>query len=180
MRVVGTCPPDPQKVCHEQRKFLTLDFEYIPCNGASNLKNFNDKFTPNEGQTIIAIWDDDNAGRSAQEELFNKEKDNNKSIRSQNFGRARKLGNIWYTFYPKIKGIKDFNVEDYFPRRCKMHYIMSGRSINDICSKDTFKKHLSEDCDKGIVNKNYFNKFNDVFILLEDILLAEKNGITKI
>lgn len=168
------------KIFHEQRQFLALDFEYIPCSGASNLKNFNDKFTPKEGQTFIAIWDYDDAGRNAQKELFKKDKDNGKPITFDNFGKARKYGNIWYTFYPKIKGIKDFNVEDYFPRNCKMHYVMSGRSINDICSKDTLKKHLSADCDKGIVKGEYFKNFSKVFTLFEDILLAEKNGITKI
>lgn len=168
------------KVWHEKGEFSDLDFEYIPCSGASNLKNFSDKFNPKEGQTFIAIWDYDRAGKDAQKKLFKKVKDKGKSVTFDNFGKARKLGNIWYTFYPMIKGIEEFNVEDYFPRNCKMHYIMSGRSINDICSKETLKQHLSEDCDKGIVNKNYFKNFSKVFTLFEDILSAEKNGITKI
>lgn len=168
------------KVFHDRGEFQNLDFEYIPCSGASNLKNFSDKFNPKEGQTFIAIWDYDRAGKDAQKELFEKAKDKGKSITSENFGKARKLGNIWYTFYPKIKGIEEFNVEDYFPRNCKMHYVMSGRSINDICSKDTLKKHLSADCDKGTVNEKSFKNFKKVFTLFEDILSAEKNGITKI
>ncbi|MDD6379804.1 MAG: AAA family ATPase [Prevotella sp.] len=168
------------KVLHDQGMFKSLDFEYIPCSGASNLKNFNDKFLPKEGQTIIAIWDYDDAGKKAQEELFKKKKDHGKSITSGNFGKARKLDNIWYTFYPKVRGIKDFNVEDYFPRKCKMHYVMSGRSINDICSKETLKQHLSKDCDEGKVSPDNFKNFSKVFSLFEDILQAEKEGKTEI
>lgn len=168
------------KVFHDQGKFKSLDFEYIPCSGASNLKNFNDKFLPKEGQTIIAIWDYDDAGKKAQEELFKKKKDHGKSITSGNFGKARQLDNIWYTFYPKVRGIKNFNVEDYFPRKCKMHYVMSGRSINDICSKDTLKQRLSDDCDEGKVNPENFKNFSIVFSLFEDILQAENDGKTQI
>lgn len=168
------------KVFHMQGLFTSLDFEYIPCSGASNLTNFNDKFKPKAGQTFIAIWDYDKAGKNAQKELFKKEKDNDKSITIENFGKARKLGNIWYSFYPKMRGIEDFNVEDYFPRTCKMHYIMSGRSINDICSKETLKSHLSKDCDDGLVADKNFKNFKKVMNLFEEILNAEKNGLTKI
>lgn len=168
------------KVFHTQNRFTTMDFEFIPCHGAKSFKDFNDKFTPKQNQVLIAVWDYDNAGKSAQEELFKKEKNKGKPIKPKNFGKARKLGNIWYTFYPKMKGIEDFNVEDYFPRNCKMHYIMRGKSINNICTKETFKKELSKDCDEGNINDKHFKHFETVLSLFEEILQAEKDGQKKI
>lgn len=168
------------KIFHSQEKFKDLDFEYIPCNGASNLKNFNDKFTPKNKQVFIAVWDYDTAGTKALSEVFKKKKDRGKPITIENFGKARKLGNVWYTLYPRMKGIKDFNVEDYFPRNCKLHYLMSGRSINDICSKEALKTKLAKDCDEGSVKEKYFKNFEKAFSLFEEILNADRHGLRKL
>jgi predicted ATP-dependent endonuclease of OLD family len=168
------------KVFKDKGEFTNFDFDYLPCNGASNFIHFNNKFTPKKNQTLIAIWDYDKAGKDAQEEVFKNKRDRGKQITYKNFGRARKLDNIWYTFYPKIKGINNFNVEDYFPKKCIKRYVMSGKSINDICGKAKVKDLLSKDCDEGKLDEKYFNRFSVVFTLFSDILQAEKVGKTKI
>ena len=58
------------KCFQKQGKYVDLAFEYIPCGGASNVKAFAQKFTPKEGQTVIAFFDGDKAGESSMNNVI--------------------------------------------------------------------------------------------------------------
>lgn len=98
-------------------KFTNLKFSCIPCNGASGVKLLKDKFSPKEGQKMIALFDNDKAGWEAINELFGG--NGNSNWKPNDYKRARKCGDIWIAPYPATskKKVGNFNVEDYFPRR---------------------------------------------------------------
>src|SRR5699024_2031262 len=98
-------------------RYLDLSFEFIPCGGASNVNAFAQKFTPKEGQTVIALFDGDDAGVKSMNQVVPCTLGKKQKWNIKNFGKARKNRHTWFSFYPPYahrKNIENFNVEDYF------------------------------------------------------------------
>ena len=134
-----------------------------------------DRFTPKTDQMLFAFWDADNAGVDAMRKVFND------SYKKEDFGIARKTGNVWFAFYPSWrKGIPNFNVEDYFTKRVIRSYISSFESLIDIVSRDTLKKKMAKDCDDGQMSYRDLMHFNKVFELIRIIKHADAAGETVI
>lgn len=167
------------------KKYQNLDFEFIPCGGADNVKNFVNKFIPKENQLLIAIFDADQAGMKNITKLVpnTSKKKPDELWNPKDFGKARKQGRVWYAFYPQYKKkiIKNFNVEDYFSRNIFTSYILSFNSLDTIRTKEGLKNKLAEDC-KNNVDKvvKCFNNFSVLFDLISEIKQAEKVGVTEI
>lgn len=92
------------------KKYQELDFEYFPMGGADGLENFVDKFTPKNGQKIIAVLDRDIEGKKPIEKVLGKEIDLNFDWEKKN--------DIYLLMYPKTKNWRtsNFIVEDYFKK----------------------------------------------------------------
>jgi len=160
-------------------RYMDLAFEFIPCGGASNVKRFAQKFTPKDGQTVIVLFDGDDAGVKSMKTIFdlNLEKDSTEYIKS--FGKARKELNVWFSFYPPYAGrknIRDFNVEDYFTCQLFRSYILKFSSLDTISGKVGLKRKLNDDCIDGKIKGKYFEKFSTLFDHIIAIKKADKKG----
>ena len=156
-------------------RYLDLSFEFIPCGGASNVNAFAQKFTPKEGQTVIALFDGDDAGVKSMNQVVPCTLGKKQKWNIKNFGNARKNRHTWFSFYPpytRRKNIENFNVEDYFTCQLFRKYILSFTSLDTIRSKEGLKSKLDEDCRKGRINGKYYEKFSTLF----DHILAIKNA----
>lgn len=151
-------------------RFEDLNFSYLPCGGASNVPNLVSKFTPKPGQKMITFFDADKAGWNAIKEVFGME------YNAETFGKARKHGDIWYTTYPPAKKIKNFNLEDYFPRNVFLRYVMRFKSLEDICTKKVLKESMAKDCLAGKMTDKQLEKFALAFERIEEIIAADNNG----
>lgn len=157
-----------------QKNGFYQDFEfcYLPAGGASNIPVIDDKFIPKPGQLMIALFDCDKAGVEALRQIFS---DNN--IDKQNFGKARKKGSIWYSFYPSCKkNVADFNIEDYFPRAVFLRYVMQFKGLKTICSESKLKSQMADDCAKGRMTDKQLSKFKYVFERIQEIIIAANRG----
>lgn len=128
-----------------------MSFEFIPCGGASNVKAFAQKFTPKDGQTVVALFDGDDAGVKSMNQVIPCTLGKKIKRDIKNFGKARKNQRTWFSFYPpyvRRKNIENFNVEDYFTCQLFRKYILSFTSLDTIKSKDGLKGKLEEDCKK--------------------------------
>lgn len=156
--------------------FPNLRFSYLPCNGSSNIKLLKGRFEPKHGQMMFALFDNDDAGWIGISSLWNRDKDN--KFTPAEFKRARKLDGMWIAPYPAPKKkVGNFNVEDYFPRRVFLKFIMSFKKLNDVVGKDALKKLLSDACQKSEISGKDYNKFETVFYLIEDIKRADAAGL---
>ena len=158
--------------------FSLLNFSCIPCNGASNVSLFKDRFEPKNGQKMIALFDNDGAGWGAINTLFNRNNEN--SYNTNDFGRARKVGDLWVAPYPASEDTAgNFNVEDYFSRSVFLRFVMRFKNLNEIVGKDNLKKKLALACKENSIIKNAdYKNFEIVFQLIEDIKIADANGET--
>lgn len=162
-----------------QGQYTDLSFEFIPCGGASNVKAFAQKFNPKEGQTVIGFFDGDKAGIDNMNIVVPCNLGKNVKWDIANFGKARKNGKAWFSFYPPYPRRKDknhFNVEDYFTCQLFRKYIFSFSSLDTIRGKDGLKKILEKDCVKGNINGKYFEKFSTLFDHIKVIKEAEEIG----
>lgn len=162
-----------------QGQYTDLSFEFIPCGGASNVKAFAQKFNPKEGQTVIGFFDGDKAGIDNMNIVVPCNLGKNVKWDIANFGKARKNGKAWFSFYPPYPRRKDknhFNVEDYFTCQLFRKYIFSFSSLDTIKGKDGLKKILEKDCVKGNINGKYFEKFSTLFDHIKAIKEAEEIG----
>lgn len=160
-------------------RYTSLSFEFIPCGGASNVKAFAQKFTPKEGQTVVALFDGDDAGVKSMNQVIPCTLGKNIKWDIKNFGKARKNQRTWFSFYPpyaRRKNIKNFNIEDYFTCRLFRKYILSFTSLDTIKSKDGLKYKLEEDCKKGKIDEKFYEKFSALFDHIVAIKEAEKRG----
>jgi hypothetical protein len=160
-------------------RYTDLSFEFIPCGGASNVKAFAQKFTPKDGQTVIALFDGDDAGVKSMNQVIPCTLGGKSKWDINNFGKARKNQHTWFSFYPpyaRRKNIKNFNVEDYFTCQLFRKYIFSFTSLDTIISKDNIKHRLDDDCKKGNINEKYYEKFSTLFDHIIAIKEAEKQG----
>ena len=167
------------KYFKEKGKYSDLSFEFIPCGGASNVKAFVHKFTPKEGQTVIALFDGDDAGVKSINQIVPCTLGRHLKWDVKNFGKARKYQHSWFSFYPPYanrKNIKNFNVEDYFTCQLFRKYILSFTSLDTIKTKDGLKSRLDDDCKKGNISKRYYEKFSTLFDHIIAIKDAEEQG----
>ena len=166
-----------------QGQYTDLSFEFIPCGGASNVKAFAQKFNPKEGQTVIGFFDGDKAGIDNMNIVVPCNLGKNVKWDIANFGKARKNGKAWFSFYPPYPRRKDknhFNVEDYFTCQLFRKYIFSFSSLDTIKGKDGLKKILEKDCIKGNINGKYYEKFSTLFDHIKAIKEAEIAGKTEL
>ena len=125
-------------------KYSSLDFEFIPCGGASNIKLFVDKFIPKSHQRIIALFDADNAGWDGITSVFN----NGTKYNSTNPNPPKK-NNTFILVYPPRRYFRgsEFNIEDYFPKNILNYYVLKDlKSISMLKNKDKVKKLISQEC----------------------------------
>lgn len=166
------------KSFQEQGRYEDLSFEYIPCGGASNVKAFAQKFTPKEGQTVIAFFDGDDAGEKSMNNVIPCTL-SSKKWDVENFGKARKNGNTWFSFYPpyaRRRNKEHFNVEDYFTCKLFRKYILSFNSLDTVKGKEGLKNILDKDCKKGNIDSVFYEKFSTLFDHIKAIKDAEKAG----
>lgn len=160
-----------KRVFHQNGEYTDIDFACLPCGGADQLVRLQSRFTPKANQMLFAFWDADDAGIKAMRKVFN---DN---YTKEDFGVARKIGSVWFAFYPKWrKGIPNFNVEDYFTKRVIRSYITSFDSLVGIISRDSLKKQMAKDCDSGNMGYKELMHFNKVFDLIRQIKIADLKG----
>ena len=132
--------------------YKDLSFEFIPCGGASHMKDFATIFKPKGGQMVMGFLDADRAGRESMHKVIKCPGKDVKEWDVKKFGKARKKGDVWFSFYPVWKGKKDadnFNVEDYFTCQLFRKYIFSFSSLDTIKGKDGLKSKLEDECKKG-------------------------------
>lgn len=166
---------------HDQGKYKNLSFEYIPCGGASHMKDFASIFKPKGGQMVFGFLDADRAGRESMHKIIKCPDAGAKEWEIKIFGKARKNGDVWFSFYPAWKGKKNadnFNVEDYFTCALFRKYIFSFSSLDTIKNKDGLKSILEKDCKRGNINPKFYEKFSTLFDHIVAIKEAEKQGKT--
>lgn len=163
---------------NNQGKYTDLSFEYIPCGGASQMKNFASKFKPKKGQMVIGFLDGDGAGRTSMHKIIRNPKQGAKEWDIKDFKKARKKDEVWFSFYPAWKkNAENFNVEDYFTCTLFRKYILSFSSLDTIKNKEGLKSKLVEDCEKGRIKPKFYEKFNTLFEHILSIKKAEKDGL---
>lgn len=156
--------------------FTASRFSYLPCNGSSNIKLLKGRFDPKPGQMMFALFDNDEAGWIGISGLWNRDKDH--KFTPSEFKRARKLDGMWIAPYPAPKKkVGNFNVEDYFPRRIFLKFVMSFKKLNDVVGKDALKKLMAEACKNSVISGKDYDKFKAVFQLIEEIKVADAAGL---
>lgn len=163
---------------HSQGEYKDLSFEFIPCGGASHMKNFSSKFKPRGKQMVIGFLDGDRAGRESMDKIVKNPK-GAKEWSIKDFGKARKEGDVWFSFYPVWKGkrnAQNFNVEDYFTCTLFRKYILSFSSLDTINGKEGLKRKLEEDCKKGKIEPKFYKKFETLFDRIQEIKEAESHN----
>lgn len=165
-----------------QGQYANLSFEFIPCGGASHMKDFASIFKPKNGQMVFGFLDADKAGRESMHKVIKCTDAGAKEWDVKKFGKARKSGDVWFSFYPvwkRKKNIENFNVEDYFTCKLFRKYIFSFSSLDTIKGKDSLKTKLEDDCKKGRIAPIYFEKFSTLFDHILAIKDAEASGSTE-
>ena len=166
-----------------QGRYSDLSFEYIPCGGASHMKDFATIFKPKDGQMVMGFLDADKAGRESMHKVIKNPEKGASAWEVKKFGKAKKSGDVWFSFYPVWKGKKDaanFNVEDYFTCQLFRKYIFSFSSLDTIKGRDGLKTKLESECKNGKINPKYYEKFSMLFDHILMIKDAEAHGLTEI
>ena len=166
-----------------QGRYTDLSFECIPCGGASHMKDFASIFKPKENQMVIGFLDGDRAGRESMHNVINCLDSGAKEWDVKKFGKARKCGDVWFSFYPVWKGKKNaenFNVEDYFTCQLFRKDILSFSSLDTIRGKEGLKSKLEQECKNGKILSKYFEKFSTLFDHIRKIKDAEMHHLTTI
>ena len=130
------------------------------------MKDFASIFKPKGDQMVVGLLDGDRAGRESMHKIIKNPDAGAKEWDIKKFGKARKKGNVWFSFYPAWKGKKNasnFNIEDYFTCALFRKYIFSFSSLDTIKSKDGLKSTLEKDCKKGDINPKFYDKFSTLF-----------------
>ena len=166
-----------------QGRYTDLSFEFIPCGGASHMKDFAAIFKPKDGQMVMGFLDADKAGRESMHKVIKNPEKGASEWDVKKFGKAKKSGDVWFSFYPVWKGKKDaknFNVEDYFTCQLFRKYIFSFSSLDTIKGRDGLKTKLESECKNGKINPKYYEKFSTLFDHILMIKDAEAHGLTEI
>lgn len=152
-----------------EARFDNLQFEYLPCGGASGVKLLLTKFQPKPGQKIIVFFDRDKSGWDAVNGIF----EDGTKYNHNSFGDFKKKEGFHIAVFPiraHFRGGANFNIEDYFPKKLLNKYaLMTFKSLNTLITKDAFKTALANDC-QNFEDKNFKN-FEKVFDLILKIKL---------
>ena len=162
-------------------RYKDLSFEFVPCGGASHMKEFAMIFKPKDGQMVIGFLDADRAGRESMHKIIKCPGKDVKEWDVKKFGKAQKSGDVWFSFYPVWKGKKkadNFNVEDYFTCQLFRKYIFSFSSLDTIRGKEGLKSKLEDECKNGKIAPKYYEKFSTLFDHIQMIKDAETKGLT--
>lgn len=146
-----------------ETRYANLDFEYLPCGGADGVKLMVNKFRPKHGQSIIAFFDQDQAGWECVNAALGLKNVHNSH---SNFSYD-KVNNIWISVYPtrpRFRG-SEFNIEDYFTKTLLNQFVFDGfKSLKSINRPDAVKRKLEKECN-NFPDKE-FRLFRSVFDLI--------------
>lgn len=155
--------------------FVGQSYEYLPCGGSDGVVRLKDHFHTKPGQHMFCFFDNDSAGWKGINKVFERTEETEYSPTT--FRKARKKGDIWVAPFPCAKGkASNFNIEDYFPRRIFLHYILSFRSLNEVVDKDKLKNKMAIDCKNSKRKKEDYKNFKVVFELIQAMKAAEVAG----
>ena len=152
-------------------KYNSLDFEFIPANGASAIEGFIGKFVPSRNQTIIAFLDRDDDGRKAAKKILNEEID----LRTFSY---KKVNNIYLAMYPIRNGwnCDQFVVEDYFSNNIigdeALNLLLAHLGSNTFRNMPNVKNEIKEKLPTKVCNFSV-DKFEG-FEVLFDLILTIK------
>lgn len=146
----------------EDARYNTLNFEYLPCGGAEGVKLLLNKFTPKASQTIIAFFDSDQSGWSAINDIMGEGKS---KYKSENFS-FKKKNSIYISVYPQRPYFRgsNFNIEDYFPKKCLNKYVLAEfRGLDSVVTKNAVKRKIDSDSEKRILHDSDYKYFRVLF-----------------
>ncbi len=151
------------------------DMILIPTGGASGLRLFIDKFTAKDNQNIIAILDNDKAGKDEVKAILT-DNDYRVTLDRDGYVKIDELKNTYLLLLPKPENVTNsqYEIEDYFPLsklvEVSKTQIDTFRVLKDfIIKKDFVKKKLSEECKNESYIKEDFTKFKKLFDLIKTI-----------
>lgn len=150
-------------------KYSSLDFDFLPTNGAEGLSSFIDKFTPRDGQIIISFLDRDSDGLKSAKAVLNKEDIDLKTFKYE------KVKDFNIAMYPITNDwtSDNFVVEDYFAKSIFKKEV--DKLINSHSSSFKYipnigkqiKKNFPDNCKE--YEKGDFEGFKKVFDLILEI-----------
>lgn len=154
----------------DDEKYRELEnVEFIPTGGASGLRLFIDKFTARDNQNIIAILDNDKAGKEEVKEILTDAYQTN--LKDDGFVKIEEFKNTFLLKLPKLDRINNtqYEIEDYFPLNKLIEIskkeIDTYKVIKDfVFNKKTVKRKLSAECNEYV--KEDFNDFKKLFDLI--------------
>ena len=151
------------------------DMILIPTGGASGLRLFIDKFTAKDNQNIIAILDNDKAGKDEVKAILT-DNDYRVTLDRDGYVKIDELKNTYLLLLPKPENVTNsqYEIEDYFPLsklvEVSKTQIDTFRVLKDfIIKKDFVKKKLSEECKNESYIKEDFTEFKKLFDLIKTI-----------
>lgn len=155
----------------EQKYNIMRGLEFVPTGGASGLRLFIDKFKAKENQNIIAILDNDKAGKEEVKELLSEPYKS--SLETNGYVKIEESYNTFLLLLPKPDRVNDiqYEIEDFFPLD-KLNTIAKKQIDtfkvlkNFTLKKDTVKKKLSEQCTNPDFIKEDFEEFKKLFDLI--------------
>ena len=152
---------------------------FIPTGGASGLRLFIDKFTANDGQSIIAILDNDDAGNNEIKEILTDEY--RPSLNADGYVKINELKNTFLLMLPKPTTVQDvqYEIEDYFPVEKLIEIAKDQIDTfkilkNFVLKKDTVKRKLSDKCKNNELNDDDFDEFKILLDLIREIKQLEQ------
>lgn len=164
------------EVFQKERKYMDLDFSYLPCNGSTNVQRMIEKFHPKPNQLMIALFDNDGAGWSSYNGILGLCNEGKTKVSC-----AQKKDDIWLAIIPALKGRKgNFNIEDYFPHKVFLKFVMSFQTLNEIVEKNSLKSKLANMCKRNELLDSSYSKFAVLFDFIKNIKQAESEGKYKI
>ena len=148
-------------------KYKTLNFKYLPFNGASGLKLFVDEFPVNLNTKTFAFLDRDQAGFEAVRETLDF-----KGTKDEFSGSEK--NNIFISYIPKKDGHtkSDFIIEDYYPLNKYKDFLFENVScVTEMPnhSSSRFKVKFAEKAKEFDIAD--FDGFKKIF----DLILSKKN-----
>jgi len=145
---------------------------FIPTGGASGLRLFIDKFTANDNQKIIAILDNDKAGKSEVKEILTDVYQT--QLNDNGYVKIEELKNTFLLILPKPDTVTNnqYEIEDFFPLNklidISKTQIDTFKVLKDfIIKKEMVKKKLSEKC--STYDSSDFEHFKKLFDLIVEI-----------